>query len=160
MEPPYSMIERRIESGILDYCRKYNMGVIIYSPLQQGLLTGTMKSVDELAPNDFRRANPHFKEPEFGLNLKLAEELAPIAQKHGRSLAQLAIAWTLRRPAVTAALNGARSPSEIEDSVLGGDWELSQQDIEAIEKLLEKRQRQLPPPPPPGGPPGAPPGRP
>ncbi len=162
MEPPYSMIERRIETGILDYCRKHGMGIIVYSPLQQGLLTGTMKSVDELAPNDFRRGNPHFKEPEFSLNLKLAADLAPIAAKHRRSVAQLAIAWTLRRPEVTAALNGARSPSEIEDSVQGGDLELSRQDIEAIERLLQERQKKLPPPLPPGKPPGVdgPPGSP
>ncbi len=162
MEPPYSMIERRIESAVLDYCRKHKMGVIIYSPLQQGLLTGTMKSTDELAPDDFRRNNPHFKEPELSLNLKLAEELAPIAGKHGRSVAQLAIAWTLRRPEVTSALNGARAPAEIEDSILAGDFELPQEDITAIEKLLAKRQKELPPPPPPGvgGPPGVPPGAP
>lgn len=158
MEPPYSMIERRIESGILDYCRSHNMGVIVYSPLQQGLLTGALKLAD-LAPNDFRRANPHFKEPELSLNLKLAEELAPIARRYGRSVAQLAIAWVLRRPEVTAALNGARSPAEIEDSVLGGDLELTKQDIDAIEALLAMRQSALPPPPP-GGPPGAPPGGP
>jgi aryl-alcohol dehydrogenase-like predicted oxidoreductase len=148
------MIERRIESGILDYCRAHNMGVIVYSPLQQGLLTGIMKSVDELAPNDFRRGNPHFKEPEFGLNLKLAGQLTTIAGKYGKSAAQLAIAWALRRPEVTAALNGARTPSEIEDSVLGGDWELSPVDIAAIDVLLEERRRQLPPPAPPAGPPG------
>jgi len=159
MEPPYSMIERRIEKEILDYCKDHSMGVIIYSPLQQGLLTGVLKSTDELAENDFRRNNPHFKEPEFSLNIRLAEELEPIAAKHGRSVAQMAIAWTLRRPEVTAALNGARDPSEIEDSIQGGDWELSGEDIAAIEKLLEKRQQEMPPPPPPGGPPGGPPGR-
>lgn len=154
MEPPYSMIERRIESGILDYCRNHNMGVIVYSPLQQGLLTGVMKSVDELAANDFRRNNPHFKEPEFSLNLKLAGELATIAGKYRKTAAQLAIAWTLRRSEVTAALNGARSASEIEDSVLGGDWELAEGDLAAIEKLLEDRSKQLPPPSSVGGPPG------
>jgi aryl-alcohol dehydrogenase-like predicted oxidoreductase len=160
MEPPYSMIERRIESEILDYCRKNNMGIIVYSPLQQGLLTGVMKSTDELDENDFRRNNPHFKEPEFGLNIRLAGELAPIAKKYGCSVAQLAIAWTLRRPEVTAALNGARTSAEIEDSILAGDLELAQEDIDAIEALLEKRQKELPPPPPPGGPPGASPGGP
>ena len=156
MEPPYSMIERRIESEILNYCSKNGMGVITYSPLQQGLLTGVMKSVDELAENDFRRNNPHFKEPEFSLNIRLAEELESIAEKYGRSVAQLAIAWCLRRPEVTAALNGARSSAEIQDSVLAGDLELRQEDIDEIENLLSKRQKELPPPPPPGGPPGAP----
>jgi len=155
MEPPYSMIERRIEHGVLDYCRAHNMGVIVYSPLQQGLLTGTMKSLDDLAPNDFRRNNPHFKEPEFSLNLKLAADLMPVATRYGRSVAQLAIAWVLRQDGVTAALNGARAPSEIEDSVSGGDLELSRNDIASIERLLEQRQRQLPPTLPPSGPPGA-----
>ncbi len=164
MEPPYSMIERRIESEILDYCKKHRMGVIVYSPLQQGILTGALKSADELDDIDFRRNNPHFNEPELSLNLELVEGLEPIAEKHGRSVAQVAIAWVLRRPEVTSALNGARATSEIEDSILAGDFELPQEDITAIDKLLEKRQKKMPPPPPPGsmpgGPPGAPPGRP
>jgi aryl-alcohol dehydrogenase-like predicted oxidoreductase len=159
MEPPYSMIERRIESEILDYCSKNNMGVIVYSPLQQGILTSTLKNVDVLDENDFRRNNPHFREPEFSLNRKLVEALEPIAEKYGRSVAQLAIAWVLRRPEVTAALNGARSTAEIEDSLLASDLELAQEDIDAIENLLAQRQKEVPPPPPPGGPPGAPPGR-
>ena len=168
MEPPYSMIERRIENEILDYCRKHNMGVVVYSPLQQGILTGALKSPDDLGEGDFRRNNPHFREPEFSLNIKLVKELTPIAEKYGGSIAQLAIAWVLRRPEVTSALNGARAPSEIEDSVRAADLELSKEDIAEIEKLLQKRQKELPPPPPrggppggrPSGPPGGPPGRP
>ncbi|MFC1900050.1 aldo/keto reductase [Chloroflexota bacterium] len=159
MEPPYSMIERRIESEILGYCSKNNMGVIVYSPLQQGVLTETLKNVNVLDENDFRLNNPHFKEPEFSLNRKLVEGLEPIAKKYGRSVAQLAIAWVLRRPEVTSALNGARSTAEIEDSLLASDLELAKEDIAAIEELLAKRQKELPPPPPPGGPPGGPPGR-
>ncbi len=158
MEPPYSMIQRRIENEILNYCRNHNMGVVVYSPLQQGVLTDAFKNL-VLAEGDFRRNNPNFQEPMLSLNLKLVEGLTPIARKHGRSVAQLAIAWTLRRPEVTSALNGARVPSEIEDSIPAGDWELSQEDIAAIEELLEKRQKELPPPPPPGGPPGGPQGR-
>jgi aryl-alcohol dehydrogenase-like predicted oxidoreductase len=140
------------------------MGVIVYSPLQQGLLTGTLK-IEDLAENDFRRSNPHFREPELSLNLKLAADLAPIAKRYNCSVAQLAIAWTLRRPEVTAALNGARDPSEIEDSVKASDITLKQQDIDEIEQLLVERQKKVPPPPPPGPPPGggptgAPPGTP
>ena len=161
MEPPYSMIERRIESEILPYCKKHNMGVIVYSPLQQGILTGAIKSADELDDIDFRRNNPHFTEPELSLNLKLVEGLRPIAEKHGRSVAQVALAWVLRKQEVTSALNGARAISEMEDSILAGDFELSPEEISTIDKLLEKRQKELPPPPPrpaggPGGPPGAP----
>ena len=163
VEPPYSMITRGVEDAILDYARYHNMGVVVYSPLQQGVLTENLKSL-ALAEGDFRGNNPNFKEPVLSINLKLVEELTPIAKKYGASVAQVAIAWVLRRPEVTSALNGARIPSEIEDSVRGADITLSQADIDAIEKLLTKRQRALPPPAPrggpggPGGPGGGPPG--
>ena len=162
MEPGYSMIERRIESEILPYCKEHNMGVIVYSPLQQGILTGAIKSADELDEIDFRRNNPHFTEPELSLNLKLVDGLRPIAQKHGRSVAQVALAWVLRKQEVTSALNGARAISEMEDSILAGDFELSDGEISTIDRLLDTRQKLLPPPPPPpaGGGPGGPPGAP
>jgi aryl-alcohol dehydrogenase-like predicted oxidoreductase len=138
LEPPYSMIEHKVEEGLLGYCQKNNIGVVVYSPLQQGLLTGAIKSIDDLATDDVRRRNPQFKEPSFSANLNLARELAPIAKKHGRSIAQLAIAWVLRRPEVTSAITGPRVPSEIEDTIKAGEWELTKEDIAAIEKLLAK----------------------
>ncbi len=180
MEPPYSMITRGIEDAVLDYCRYRNMGVVVYSPLQQGVLSENLKNL-KLAEGDFRANNPNFKEPVLGLNLKLVGDLSTIAKKYRASVAQLAVAWVLRRPEVTSALNGARVPSEIEDTVRAADLDISPEDIAAIEKLLEERRRALPPPPapragppggnppvggPPGGtlpggrPPGAPPGRP
>jgi aryl-alcohol dehydrogenase-like predicted oxidoreductase len=143
MEPPYSMLERKVEEEILDYCRKNNIGVVVYSPLQQGLLTGAIKSIDDLAADDVRRRNPLFKEPSFSANLNLARELAPIAKKYGRSVAQLAIAWVLRRPEVTSAITGPRVPAEIEDTIKAGEWELTKEDIAAVEKLLAKRQAAL-----------------
>lgn len=153
MEPPYSMITRGIEDAILDYCRYRNMGVVVYSPLQQGILTESFKSLT-LAEGDFRANNPNFKEPIRSLNIKLVEELTPIAKKYNASVAQLAIAWVLRRPEVTSALNGAREVSEIEDSVRAADLDISPEDVAAIEKLLTKRQRAMPPPAPRPGPPG------
>jgi aryl-alcohol dehydrogenase-like predicted oxidoreductase len=156
MEPGYSLIERKCEAEILPYCKKHNMGVVVYSPLQQGILTGVLKSPEELAPNDFRRNNPHFKEPELSANLKLVNQLEPIAKKHGASVAQVALAWVLRDEVVTSALNGARSTSEIEDSVRGGDLVLTKEEIDTIEKYLQDRAKSLPPPPPQGMPPGAP----
>jgi len=143
MEPPYSMLERKVEEEILDYCHKNNIGVVVYSPLQQGLLTGAIKSIDDLAADDVRRRNPLFKEPGFSANLNLAKELAPIAKKYGRSVAQLAIAWVLRRPEVTSAITGPRVPAEIEDTIKAGEWELTKEDIAAVEKLLAKRQAAL-----------------
>jgi aryl-alcohol dehydrogenase-like predicted oxidoreductase len=143
MEPPYSMLERKVEEEILDYCGKNNIGVVVYSPLQQGLLTGAIKSIDDLAADDVRRRNPLFKEPSFNASLNLARELAPIAKKYGRSVAQLAIAWVLRRPEVTSAITGPRVPAEIEDTIKAGEWELTKEDIAAVEKLLAKRQTAL-----------------
>jgi len=143
MEPPYSMLERKVEEEILDYCGKNNIGVVVYSPLQQGLLTGAIKSIDDLAADDVRRRNPLFKEPSFSANLNLARELTPIAKKYGRSVAQLAIAWVLRRPEVTSAITGPRVPAEIEDTIKAGEWELTKEDIAAVEKLLAKRQTAL-----------------
>ena len=143
LEPPYSMLERGVEQGILDYCGKNNIGVITYSPLQQGLLTGTIKSIDDLAQDDTRRRNQHFKEPEFSINLKLGQELVALANKQGRSAAQFAIAWNLRRPEVTSAITGPRRPSEIEDTAKAVDWQLTQEDIAAVEVILAKRQEAL-----------------
>ena len=143
LEPPYSMLLRNVEDGLLEYCQKNNIGVVAYSPLQMGLLTGAIKSIDDIAADDVRRWNPFFKEPAFSINLNMVKELAPIAKKYGRSIAQLAIAWVLRRPEITSALTGPRVPSEIEDTIKAGEWELTKEDIAAIEKVLAKRQAAL-----------------
>jgi aryl-alcohol dehydrogenase-like predicted oxidoreductase len=143
LEPPYSMLERKVEDGLLEYCAKNNIGVVVYSPLQQGLLTGAIKSLDDLASDDVRRRNPLFMEPSFNANLALTRELAPIAKKYGRSIAQLAIAWVLRRSEVTSAITGPRVPTEIEDTIKAGEWKLTKEDITSIEKLLSKRQEVL-----------------
>jgi len=145
LQPPYSMLERGIEDKMLNYCRENNMGVIVYTPMQQGLLSGkfTRERLQNLPAGDLRHRDPHFQEPQFSANLELAEGLYPIAQKSGRTVAQLAIAWVLRRPEVTAAIVGARRPSQIEETVLAGNWVLSGEDISAIDRLIDKRERAL-----------------
>jgi aryl-alcohol dehydrogenase-like predicted oxidoreductase len=145
LQPPYSMLDRNIEDKMLDYCRQNNMGVIVYSPMQQGLLSGkfTRERLQNLPPGDLRHRDPHFQEPQFSANLELAEGLYSIARKSGRTVAQLAIAWVLRRPELTAAIVGARRPSQIEETVLAGDWVLSAEDISAIDRLIDKRERAL-----------------
>ena len=144
-QPPYSMLERNIEKELLKYCSVNNIGVVTYSPMQKGLLTGkfTRERVQNLPEDDHRRRDPRFQEPELSANLKLVKELRPIAEKNGRTVAQLAIAWVLRRPEVTAAIVGARRPVQIEETVVAGDWEISQEDVVAIEGLLDKRQKAL-----------------
>jgi len=111
--------------------------------MQKGLLTGkfTRERVQNLPEDDHRRRDPRFQEPELSANLKLVEDLRSIAEKSGRTVAQLAIAWVLRRPGVTAAIVGARRPSQIEETVVAGDWVLSKEDIAAIDMLLEKREK-------------------
>ncbi len=145
LQPPYSVLERGIEEELLDYCSANNIGVIVYSPMQKGLLTGkfTRERVQNLPEDDHRRKDLHFQEPELSANLKLVEGLRSIAEKSGRTVPQLAIAWCLRHPEVNAAIVGARRPSQIEETVIAGEEVLSKEDIAAIEMLLDKRKKAL-----------------
>ncbi|MDZ7292712.1 MAG: aldo/keto reductase [candidate division KSB1 bacterium] len=145
LQPPYSMLERGVEKELLAYCAANNIGVIVYSPMQAGLLTGkfTKERVDSLPEDDWRRKNRHFQEPELSVNLELVKKLLPLAQRHDRTVAQLAIAWVLRRAEVTAAIVGARRPSQIEETTAAADWQISTEDIAAIETLLAEREQQL-----------------
>lgn len=145
LQPPYSMICRDIENDLLPYCAKNNIGVITYSPMQRGLLTGKFnnKRLSELAPDDHRLVSSDFQEPQFSATLALVDKLKPIADRNKRTLAQLAIAWVLHRPEVTAAIVGARRPDQIEETAKAADWKLAAEDIEQIEQLLKKRQEKI-----------------
>ncbi len=145
LQPPYSMIRRDAEVALLGYCRKNNMGVVAYSPMQKGLLTGkyTAEKVAALAPDDHRHGDPNFHGERFEANLKLVEGITAIARKYDRTPAQLAIAWVLRREEVTAAIVGARSRKQIEETVQAGDWQLSNDDIAEIDKLIEQHEAQI-----------------
>lgn len=145
LQPPYSMLERGVEDELLEYCSEEGIGVIAYSPMQKGLLTGKFNAerVNNLPKNDHRREDFRFQEPELSANLELVEGLRLITEKRGKTVAQLAIAWVLRRPELTAAIVGARRPSQIEETASVGDWALSGEDITAIDTLLDERQRVL-----------------
>jgi aryl-alcohol dehydrogenase-like predicted oxidoreductase len=145
LQPPYSMIRREIEVELLPFCAANNMGVVAYSPMQTGILTGgfTRERALNLPEDDWRRRNAYFIEPQLSANLELVEKLRPIAEGHGHTVAQLAIAWTLRRPEVTAAIAGARRPQQIEETAPAADWALSQEDIATIDKLLSEREKAL-----------------
>jgi aryl-alcohol dehydrogenase-like predicted oxidoreductase len=145
LQPPYSMLHRETEKELLPYCAKNNIGVVVYSPMQRGLLTGkfSREYLVTLAPDDHRLRMPEFTEPEFAANLEFIEKLKPIAAKAGRTVAQIAIAWVLRWPEVTAAIVGARRPSQIEETAPAAYWKLSHNDIIEIVKLLSKRQKKL-----------------
>lgn len=138
LQPPYSMLHRDIENQILPYCGENKIGVVVYSPMQKGLLTGKFSKahMQSLAPDDHRHIDPDFQGEKFERNLKIVEALRPIAERNGKTLAQLAIAWVLRRDEVTAAIVGARRQKQIEETVQAGDWVLSKDDITEIENIL------------------------
>ena len=139
IQPEYSMLESSIEKGMLEYCSKNKIGIISYSPMASGLLTGkfTREKFKNLPGDDWRRTTaPLFQEPYFYAHLELVEKLRPIAASNNKPLAQLAIAWVLRRPEVTSAIVGARKAYQIEETIPAGDWILSQEDKADIDGIL------------------------
>ncbi|MHC4300414.1 MAG: aldo/keto reductase [Planctomycetota bacterium] len=139
------MVHREVEDELLAYCAEKNIGVLAYSPMQRGLLTGkfTAERLAALAPDDHRLRNRDFQEPQLSATLELVEGLKPIAERNGRTCAQLAISWVLRRAEVTAAIAGARRPEQIIEAAPASDWNLSAEDIEEIEQLLAQRDAKL-----------------
>jgi len=145
-QPPYSMVERLIEVDNLAFCAANNIGVVVYGPMESGLLTGkfTAARVASLPDNDWRKNfNVQFRQPNLKANMALVDNLRLIAERHGKSVGELAIAWTLRRPEVTAAIVGGRSAAQIEGTVGAGDWVLAPEEITEIEALLVEREGAL-----------------
>jgi aryl-alcohol dehydrogenase-like predicted oxidoreductase len=140
LQPPYSMLKREVEEEILPYCRENDIGVIAYSPMRSGLLTGKMtpEHVRNLPSDDWRRNDSDFQEPRLSENLKLVELLHAIGEQYSRSPAEVAIAWTLRHPAVTAAIVGARRPDQVDGVIGAAEFRLSEDEIEEIETALQK----------------------
>jgi aryl-alcohol dehydrogenase-like predicted oxidoreductase len=138
LQPPYSLLVPEAEQELLPFCAARNLGVVVYSPLQKGLLTGkiTPHRVAQFPPDDHRRHDRQFQEPRLSANLELVAALQRIAAAHGHTVAHLAISWVLRRSEVTAAIVGARGPAQIEEVVGGADWELSAEDLAAIGECL------------------------
>ena len=145
LQPPYSMLHREFENELLGYCAENKIGVVAYSPMQRGLLTGkfSQERLAGLPIDDHRRRNPDFHDPQFTATLELVEHLKKIAERNRRTCAQLAISWVLRLPEITAAIVGARKPQQIEETAPASDWNLSKEDIGEIEKLLDERQRKI-----------------
>jgi len=128
---------------LLAFCASNGMGVIVYSPMQKGILTGKFNRTfaEGLTTDDHRRYDPHFREPLLSANLALLNGLREIAVHRGITVAQLAVRWVLRRPEVTAAIVGARRPAQIEETAIAGDAELTEEDVAAVERLLERREQ-------------------
>jgi aryl-alcohol dehydrogenase-like predicted oxidoreductase len=137
LQPPYSMLRRDIEKAILPYCQENNIGVIAYSPMFSGLLSGRFDRL-ALAHDDWRARNPMFNEPLLSKNLAFVQELKHIAAKYDCTVGKLAVAWVLHHPAITAAIVGARKVEQIEENVRAADVKLADKDLEMIENLLVK----------------------
>jgi len=139
LQPPYNLINRAIEPDILPYCRKNDMGVIVYSPMASGLLTGKMtrERIASLPDDDWRKKDYNYTGAKLTENLKIVEKISAVAEKRGVPAAQVAIAWTLRHPAVTAAIVGMRKPSQAEKTVGAADLVLTDDEAAEIEKMPE-----------------------
>jgi aryl-alcohol dehydrogenase-like predicted oxidoreductase len=138
LQPPYSMLVRAAEEKLLPYTLENGIGVIVYSPMRNGLLSGGMSKerVAAFAADDFRRRVPDFQEPALTRNLQVADLLKAIGARHGRTAGEVAIAWTLRNPAVTGAIVGMRSPQQVEGVIGVMDFRLKQPEIDEIEAAL------------------------
>lgn len=135
LQPPYSLIRREIEAEVLPFVAEHNIGVIVYSPMASGLLSGKMtkERVENFPDNDWRKRRDFFQEPQLSRNLAWAEKLKEIGARQGRTAGEVAIAWTLRRPEVTGAIVGVRSPEQVAGVVGAGEFRLSQEEINEIE---------------------------
>jgi aryl-alcohol dehydrogenase-like predicted oxidoreductase len=139
------MLERSVETELLSHCQASRIGVIGYSPMHKGLLTGqfSKQRLLELAEDDHRRRDLQFQEPRLSPNLALVDALTPIAKRHSITTGVLAIAWVLRRPEVTAAIVGGRKPTQIEQTAGVTDLKLSEGVLTEIENLLKQRQMSI-----------------
>jgi aryl-alcohol dehydrogenase-like predicted oxidoreductase len=139
LQPPYSLIRPEVQDEILPYCLANNIGVIVYSPMYSGLLSGRMtrERVLNFAQDDWRRKNEEFQEPRLSRNLALQDVLIRIGERHGRTAAEIAIAWTLRHPAVTAAIVGARNAEQVDGFIGAVDVVLTDADLAEIEAFLQ-----------------------
>ena len=137
LQPPYSLIHPDVDDQILPFCKKNGIGVIVYSPMMSGLLSGRMtrERIADFPDDDWRKNNPEFQEPRISRNLGLAELLKGIGRDHGLSAGEIAIAWTLRLSAVTGAIVGGRNGSQVDGIVGAADFRLSEIEIAEINKF-------------------------
>lgn len=138
LQPPYNLLAREIEKEILPYCAEHGIGILCYSPMHSGLLTGKMtrERIRAMPADDHRQRRPHFQEPALTRNLALVELLREIGTAHGRTPGEVAIAWALRRPEVTAAIVGLRNAAQLEGVRGAAGFRLSADDIARIEVAL------------------------
>jgi aryl-alcohol dehydrogenase-like predicted oxidoreductase len=135
IQPEYSLISRGVEGEVLPYAERAGIGAIVYSPMGSGLLTGgiTRERLAAMADDDWRRYNPEFNEPRLSVNLALADRLKVVANRHNTTPGAVAVAWTLRNPAVDGAITGFRRPDQVAPILAAANLELTDQDVAEIE---------------------------
>ena len=135
LQPPYSLIHREIEEEILPFCHREGIGVIVYSPMASGLLTGAMTRarIARLPDDDWRKHDPDFNEPRLSTHLVQVERLRAVGDRRGYNPGAVAVAWALRHPAVTAAIVGARRPDQVFDTVPAAVLRLTPSEISEVE---------------------------
>ncbi len=140
LQPPFSLIKRDIEKDILPFCQEHNIGVIVYSPMASGLLTGSMtrERIANLPEDDWRKRNAEFQEPRLSRNLELVEKLNEIAFVHNVTPGVVAIAWTLQHPGVTGAIVGARRPEQVDGIIPSAEFRLTDSEAAQIEEFLKE----------------------
>ena len=138
LQPPYSMLSPEIETAALPFCAANHIGVIVYSPMKSGLLSGSMtrERIAAMPDDDFRKRTVSFQEPLLTRNLNLVELLREIGKPYGRTPGEVAIAWTLRRPEVTGAIVGLRSPAQVDGVIGAAEFRLSEAEIGRIAQFL------------------------
>ncbi len=139
LQPRYSLIHREVEDEILPFCLREGIGVIVYSPMASGLLTGAMtqERIASLPEDDWRKRNEDFNEPKLSSHLALVERLREIGRPHGATPGAAAVAWTLRNPAVTGAIVGARKPEQVNDMQKAADFRLTPDELHAFQIAQE-----------------------
>ena len=135
LQPPYSLIDRAAEPDVLPWCEEHGLGVIVYSPMASGMLTGRMtrERIANLPADDWRSKSDTFREPQLSQNLELVERLKRVADRHGVEPGAVAVAWTLRNPAVDGAITGFRRPDQVDPIVVAADVGLSDEDVAELE---------------------------
>ncbi|HET6246848.1 MAG TPA: aldo/keto reductase [Tepidisphaeraceae bacterium] len=137
-QPPYSLIQRKIEADVLPFCRENNIGVIVYSPLERGLLTGKVEPERRFPPGDHRAQHKYFTVENRERVLEALRKIRPIAEKHKASLTQVVINWTAHQPGITAALVGARNAEQAKHNARSLDFTLTGDELGQIRAAFDE----------------------
>ena len=142
LQPPFSLIHRQAAADVIPWSGAHGTGVIVYSPMQSGILTDTFSRarVERMAADDWRRSNPEFQDPLVSRNLALRDALRPIASRHGVSIGAVAVAWTLSWPGVSGAIVGARSTEQVDGWIAAGNLTLDATDLAEIAGALKRTE--------------------